>query len=562
MAGVVLLALWRAGGWLSAQRLRVIQTEPADASVLQMAQRLARRLHLSRRFEILISHLLQTPMVIGWLRPVILIPAAAASGLASWQLEGILAHELAHIRRHDYLMNLLQVLAETLLFYHPAVWWISRQVRLEREQACDDVALGLCLDPHEYAQSLAALEELRLVYPLAMAANGSGGGQLIARIRRILGPGDDAPRWGVHGIFSLLALVACAAVVFSQERTSPAAGPSTQPFVLHNDAPKLSPFTAVRWHGDVPQVKYQGEWYELVAINDVPPATILDYLKQSHDFNPQKHYAEDLVEVMRDFGNPVGDTVKLDLKTLDTAKPITIAAAAMTEANRRSVLTNGNPGIERGMPFSAVRWHDQAPEIFVNGKWCELVAVNALPAAQIVGFAQGWAARDDWQRRFAEDFPDILTAMGQPAGAVDLTIRTLDTHGSSTLKNVPMNPEYRALNMFGVSPGDPGFREVLSAGTQTLFSAVRWGNDAAQVQINGNDTWYDLVGVDNLTAAQIYDFARKTYGEQWQQHLAEHSVQIIKQMGDVHDNVMLQLRTLDTHEDVALLKRLWPGNRL
>ena len=91
--------------------------------------------------------LVDVPTVIGWLRPVVLVPASALAGMTPQQLEAILAHELAHIRRHDYLVNLLQTLVETLLFYHPAVWWLSRRIRIERENCCDDLAVSLCGDP-------------------------------------------------------------------------------------------------------------------------------------------------------------------------------------------------------------------------------------------------------------------------------------------------------------------------------------------------------------------------------------------------------------------------------
>ena len=90
-----------------------------------------------------------------------LLPMSALAGLSPLQVEAILAHELAHIRRHDYLVNLLQTLLETLLFYHPAVWWLSRQIRIEREHCCDDLAVSLCGDPVVYARALADLEELR-----------------------------------------------------------------------------------------------------------------------------------------------------------------------------------------------------------------------------------------------------------------------------------------------------------------------------------------------------------------------------------------------------------------
>src|SRR5688572_32524715 len=100
-------------------------------------------------------------MLIGWLRPVILIPASVVSGLTTAQLEAVIAHELAHVRRHDYIANIVQTAAEILLFYHPACWWISRQIRAEREHCCDDIAVGVCGGGVLYAAALAALETRR-----------------------------------------------------------------------------------------------------------------------------------------------------------------------------------------------------------------------------------------------------------------------------------------------------------------------------------------------------------------------------------------------------------------
>ena len=117
-------------------------------------------------------------MVIGWLRPAILVPVAALSGLAAPELDAILAHELAHIRRHDYLVNIFQCVVETLVFYHPATWWISRVIRHERENCCDDIAISTCRDRRVDAR---ALKGLRVpAFPLSPAASG---GNLLARIR-------------------------------------------------------------------------------------------------------------------------------------------------------------------------------------------------------------------------------------------------------------------------------------------------------------------------------------------------------------------------------------------
>jgi Zn-dependent protease with chaperone function len=156
-----------------------------EASISELGLSVAKRTGLTRAFRILISTISETPAVIGWLRPVILLPAATVAGLTVAQLETVLAHEIAHIRRHDYLVNLLQILIETLLFYHPAVWWVSSRIRRERELCCDDEVVRFVGDPLCYARALTTLERLRAA--TSALAVGSTGGQLSYRIRRLVG---------------------------------------------------------------------------------------------------------------------------------------------------------------------------------------------------------------------------------------------------------------------------------------------------------------------------------------------------------------------------------------
>jgi TonB family protein len=158
---------------------------PADAAIVKMVAGLGKRMGLARPVRVLITTLADGPSVVGWIRPVILLPSATLLGLTPEQLEAVLAHEIAHIRRYDYLVNILQIVAETLLFYHPAVWWASARIRHERELCCDDLAVRSCGDALCYARALTALEKLRVLTPnLAM---GSTGGSLIYRIQRLMG---------------------------------------------------------------------------------------------------------------------------------------------------------------------------------------------------------------------------------------------------------------------------------------------------------------------------------------------------------------------------------------
>jgi bla regulator protein blaR1 len=159
--------------------------------------------------------------VVGWLRPVLLLPPAAAMGLTPTQLEAVLAHELAHIKRHDYLVNVAQVVIETLFFYHPVVWWTSHQIRVEREACCDDVAVQACGNAADYARGLAALARRQLM-PLAQAATG---GPLVYRIRRLLGMAPRELAAGdVAGI--IVMLVAVGGILLHVDRLQAQATPT------------------------------------------------------------------------------------------------------------------------------------------------------------------------------------------------------------------------------------------------------------------------------------------------------------------------------------------------
>jgi beta-lactamase regulating signal transducer with metallopeptidase domain len=192
MAGAGVLSLRLLGGCVQARRWVRRDTRPLDGPWIDRIDRIKQRLGLRLVVVLLESARIEVPMVVGWLRPAILVPVAALSGLTTPELEAILAHELAHIRRHDYLVNIIQCIVETLVFYHPATWWISRVIRREREHCCDDIAVAACRDRLAYARALATMEGLRVpAFSLSPAANG---GILLARVRRILNPQEESMR--------------------------------------------------------------------------------------------------------------------------------------------------------------------------------------------------------------------------------------------------------------------------------------------------------------------------------------------------------------------------------
>ena len=183
LAGVLLLSIRLIAACAGVERLKRA-TRAVDATVALRVQSLAHRFGIDKPVRVFESALVRVPTVVGYLRPVILLPASVITGLAPAYLDAVLAHELAHVRRHDYLINTLQSLVETLLFYHPAVWWCSRRVRIEREHCCDDMVVEAGGNRVAYAAALAQLEELRGLQPM-LSLNASGG-RLVDRIRRLL----------------------------------------------------------------------------------------------------------------------------------------------------------------------------------------------------------------------------------------------------------------------------------------------------------------------------------------------------------------------------------------
>ena len=176
----------------------------------QRAIDMAQRFNLHRRITVLGSKFVAAPVLIGWIRPVILLPMAVVSGFPASQVELILAHELAHLRRWDPLANLFQVVLETVHFYHPVVRWISRDISNEREICCDRLALALGGGSRrEFVATLAELGDLRVRQKsLLLAANG---GVLLDRVQLMMSPQHEAARLRKGGYAA--ALVLCAALV-------------------------------------------------------------------------------------------------------------------------------------------------------------------------------------------------------------------------------------------------------------------------------------------------------------------------------------------------------------
>jgi len=244
MAGVLAFYLRYALGLLALSRLSRRGVCAAPEIWQERLAPLSAKLRVARPVLLVESALADAPMLIGHLRPLILVPVGLFTGLPALQIETILLHELAHIRRHDYLLNSLQNLVDGLLFYNPAVWWISHMIRSEREKCCDDFVVAISGNAQEYARALAALEETRWCgREPAVAAKG---GSLMKRIRRLLYPTVPTVAW--TPVLAASALFIAAAITLG-------AWPQNDP--PRSSAIRACPDSA---HGDATPVADYGKW--------------------------------------------------------------------------------------------------------------------------------------------------------------------------------------------------------------------------------------------------------------------------------------------------------------
>jgi beta-lactamase regulating signal transducer with metallopeptidase domain len=186
LAGVLCCAIRPVAGLWTQWQLKRRGLSPVAFETQRLMSDLARRMNVAPGVRIAESALVYVPMVVGYLRPIILLPACVLVGMTPDQLTSLLAHELAHIRRHDWIVNAIQVVVETLMFYHPAVWWLSHRIRCERELCCDDLALAVVGDNLAYGRMLLTLEELRHYAPAPVTALAGTGGEFVQRIRRLM----------------------------------------------------------------------------------------------------------------------------------------------------------------------------------------------------------------------------------------------------------------------------------------------------------------------------------------------------------------------------------------
>jgi bla regulator protein BlaR1 len=184
--GMTFFLLRMLGALMYANQLKRRHVSPLPEKWQQTLLHFARRIGIRRAVRLLESAAIKTPMTIGFLKPVILLPIGMVNNLSPQQVEAILAHELAHIYRSDFLINIFQAIIETLFYFNPAVWWLSAAVRAEREDCCDDIAILHCNNSLDYAKALVSVQEWGRPHSGFALAFAGGKNRLLNRVRRIL----------------------------------------------------------------------------------------------------------------------------------------------------------------------------------------------------------------------------------------------------------------------------------------------------------------------------------------------------------------------------------------
>ena len=221
--GIALMSVRLFRQWTGVRKLRVVGVSEPSTTWTRTFDTLKSKIGVHPRIRMLVSKTIDAPMVVGWLRPLVLVPATAFTSLTPDQLQTILAHELQHIARRDHLVNMLQAFIEVLLFFHPVTWWLSRQIRAEREICCDDGALLVTGSPRTFAEALLVLESLRAGRTTSPRLLTATGGSLMHRVSRLFGSNQPQPLNAGWRAVSACTLLAVAGLTFATATTDPTA---------------------------------------------------------------------------------------------------------------------------------------------------------------------------------------------------------------------------------------------------------------------------------------------------------------------------------------------------
>lgn len=313
------------GGLWYVQDIKRRHTLSLSPEIQGMAQRVASRLGMLRTPPVMASALLSTPAVIGWIKPVILFPAALVNQLSTKEMEAILAHELAHVIRQDYLLNILQTVAEALLYFNPAVWHLSAIIRREREHCCDDLAIQACGNPLDYAKALLRLEEVILPAPALAMGLKTGQGALLHRITRILQPDIKSNSMEKTIIIGLFMALLFSFSVQATERSDAGFNPMAALMISHDSVPKTI-IKRIIENKNGQEVETLIENGRLTALkingNDIPASEWSAY----QEYIPTDNNKEETISVfvLKKSDTTPGDSITVEVQAIQNGNPIYI----------------------------------------------------------------------------------------------------------------------------------------------------------------------------------------------------------------------------------------------
>jgi beta-lactamase regulating signal transducer with metallopeptidase domain len=359
MFGVLLLAIRTMGGWRQLEQMRRRARGIVPAHVEQSFLRICERVNVGRRVILRVSDQVISPMAMGVWRATVILPASALLSLTQEELEAVLAHELGHIRRWDYAWNLLQTALETVLFFHPAVWWLSRKVRDRREVCCDEIAVQSCSDPIVYAQTLLRLEEQKIQeMRLAVAQRGSSG-SLLGRVKKVLGEDEPMENGITGGVRVAVASMVVIGVLLGPKVSDAVAAskPATMPAQVVQSSPIEKSRVETKSNGAA--VTPVAMNHALIAAQDASPAVEIASLRpgaraaagvamMQTESKPESK-GSSYIDGMRDAGYPLD--LNNDLNTLISLKSLGVTPEY---AKQMGALGFGKPSVHELISLKAL----------------------------------------------------------------------------------------------------------------------------------------------------------------------------------------------------------------
>ena len=483
LAGVCFLALRAAGGWWRLRSLRRSAQVAVPPAVQRAFAKMVGQLRLAHPVVLRVSREVISPMAMGIWRTSVILPLSVVASLPAEQLEAVLAHELAHIRRWDYFCNLLQTAIECLFFFHPAVWWMSKRARELREVCCDEIAARTCADPGIYAEALLQMEEQRAEHlQLAVALHGKGG-TLLNRIRRVMGEGTmEYGSMSVVRVASACLVVAGLAVAphvakglkAEQADARIVAGENVAPVLL---APTASGNVAVA----APATRYERASVDAsqvvpapapvqtaISVADAAPAPMPHPMPRDEEVqNAENASGKDYLQKMRDAGYPLD--LNKDLDTIISLRSVGVTpeyAKAMAQAGLgtptlRELVSLKSVGVTPEY-VSGLKGSNAAPTNFKEVISEKSVGVTPEYAKAMAATGMGTPTMHDLVAMKSQGItPDYVAQM--KAGG----ITPENLHELIALRSVGVTPEY-AKAMAATGMGTPTTHDLVAMKSQGI----------------------------------------------------------------------------------------------